>query len=79
MGNMSMTKQQAVKRAIAATSPTPARLLPRRDTLGAKPPVISEEDIRIRAYQLWESAGRPHGQDQQLWLQAEKELRQAAL
>ena len=77
-----MTKQQAVRRAMLATYATPARLVSRRDTLTAQSarqqPLIPDEDIRIRAYQLWESAGRPHGQDQQLWLQAEKELRQAA-
>ncbi len=74
-----MNKQ--VKRAILATYATPASLLPRRNTLSAKPsrqlPKIAEEDIRVRAYQLWERAGRPHGQDQQLWLQAESELRQS--
>jgi hypothetical protein len=76
-----MTKQQAVKRAILAFNTMPARLSSRRDTLTQMPaqqPIIFEENIRIRAYQLWESAGRPDGQDRQLWLQAEKELRQAA-
>jgi len=33
----------------------------------------SKEKIRIRAHQLWEQAGRPHGYDLDHWLQAEKE------
>ena len=31
--------------------------------------------IAQRAYELWEKAGRPHGQDKKHWLQAEAELR----
>ena len=34
----------------------------------------SKEKIRIRAHQLWEEAGRPHGHDVDHWLQAEKEM-----
>jgi hypothetical protein len=33
----------------------------------------SKEKIRVRAHQLWEEAGRPHGYDLDHWLQAEKE------
>lgn len=33
----------------------------------------SKERIRVRAHQLWEEAGRPHGYDLDHWLQAEKE------
>ena len=33
----------------------------------------SKERIRLRAHQLWEEAGRPHGYDLDHWLQAEKE------
>ena len=34
----------------------------------------STEKIRVRAHQLWEQAGRPHGHDLEHWLQAEKEF-----
>jgi hypothetical protein len=34
----------------------------------------STEQIRVRAHQLWEQAGRPHGHDVEHWLQAEKEI-----
>jgi Protein of unknown function (DUF2934) len=30
--------------------------------------------VRVRAYLLWEEAGRPHGRDLELWLQAEQEV-----
>jgi hypothetical protein len=35
---------------------------------------IRHEDIAVRAYQIWEAAGRPDGCELQHWLQAEKEL-----
>ena len=34
----------------------------------------SPETIQIRAYQIWEAEGRPHGRDQAHWYQAEREL-----
>jgi DUF2934 family protein len=36
---------------------------------------ISEEQIRVRAYQLWELAGRPFGDDDRFWREAEAELK----
>ena len=33
-----------------------------------------EERIRHRAYELWEEAGRPHGQSEKYWQQARAEL-----
>ncbi|MCK9573819.1 MAG: DUF2934 domain-containing protein [Candidatus Omnitrophica bacterium] len=30
--------------------------------------------IKERAYYIWESKGKPHGQDQKIWFQAEKEV-----
>jgi hypothetical protein len=37
-------------------------------------PVISEEMIRARAYDLYESRGREPGHDEQDWLRAEQEI-----
>jgi hypothetical protein len=37
----------------------------------AKP---SEEQIRERAHQLWEAAGKPEGREHDFWYQAEREL-----
>lgn len=35
-----------------------------------------EEEIRARAYQLYEEAGRQQGRDQEYWLRAESEILQ---
>jgi hypothetical protein len=32
--------------------------------------------IAERAYQLWESRGRPEGEHDQIWIEAERELEQ---
>ena len=34
-----------------------------------------EEQVRRRAYEIYESQGRPHGRDQEHWQQAEAEVR----
>jgi hypothetical protein len=41
---------------------------------GAPMARLSEEQIRQRAHQLWELAGRPEGREQEFWLEAEREL-----
>jgi hypothetical protein len=33
-----------------------------------------EEQVRIRAYDIWEKAGRPYGLDRDHWLQAVSEI-----
>jgi hypothetical protein len=38
---------------------------------------LSRDAVALRAYQLWEAAGRPAGRDAEHWLQAEAELRRA--
>jgi hypothetical protein len=45
-----------------------------RSTRSAKTDL--EERIKQRAYELWEAAGRPHGQDAEHWARAERELTQ---
>lgn len=35
---------------------------------------IPEEAIRMRAYQIWEREGRPHGRDHEHWVRARIEL-----
>jgi hypothetical protein len=35
---------------------------------------VDEDAIRARAYQLWESAGRPDGDSVTYWVEAEREL-----
>jgi hypothetical protein len=41
----------------------------------AKP---TEEQIRLRAHELWEKAGKPEGREDEFWHQAENELAQGA-
>jgi Protein of unknown function (DUF2934) len=36
---------------------------------------ISEEEIRVRAYQLWELVGRPFVNDDRFWREADGELK----
>ncbi|MCW0000192.1 DUF2934 domain-containing protein [Pararhizobium sp. YC-54] len=40
---------------------------------------ISEDDIRMRAYALWEADGRPDGSHDAHWLQALRELTEEAI
>jgi hypothetical protein len=42
-----------------------------------KTKAVSEEAVRLRAYQKWEAAGRPAGDGVMFWLEAERELSQA--
>ncbi|WP_316396942.1 DUF2934 domain-containing protein [Bradyrhizobium sp. 33ap4] len=37
-------------------------------------PGPNEEEIRTRAYKLWQEAGQPHGEMDNFWYRAEKEL-----
>jgi hypothetical protein len=36
----------------------------------------TEEQIRIRAHELWEQAGKPEGKNDDFWLLAERDLRE---
>lgn len=36
---------------------------------------VSEEDIKRRAHELWEMAGRPEGRDEEFWSKAEQQVR----
>jgi len=36
---------------------------------------LPEEDIRERAHELWEAAGRPEGREEEFWLEAERQLK----
>lgn len=39
---------------------------------------LDKKEVGLLAYQLWEKAGRPSGKDLDFWLEAEKQLRNAA-
>jgi Protein of unknown function (DUF2934) len=34
----------------------------------------TEDEIRVRAYDIWVEAGKPHGRHEEFWNQAENEL-----
>jgi hypothetical protein len=62
-------------------TPAPARPTTPAEAAGASPhrtptkngaPV--EDDIRARAYSLWEEAGHPEGDGVEFWLRAERDL-----
>jgi len=36
----------------------------------------TDDQIRVRAHQLWEQAGKPEGREDEFWHQAERELEQ---
>jgi hypothetical protein len=36
---------------------------------------VDEQAIRARAYRLWEAAGKPEGQEEQFWHEAERQLK----
>jgi hypothetical protein len=36
----------------------------------------TDDQIRLRAHQLWEQAGKPDGREDEFWHQAERELEQ---
>jgi hypothetical protein len=64
--NPSATTTSAWK---AAVSPSP-------DGQPQKVKSVSEQAIRVRAYQIWEAAGKPAGDGVRFWLEAERELLQ---
>jgi hypothetical protein len=37
-------------------------------------PINLEEEIRRRAYELWEEHGRESGRDEEFWFSAEREV-----
>ncbi len=36
---------------------------------------VTEDEIRRRAFELWEQRGRPEGYESEFWLHAERELK----
>jgi hypothetical protein len=38
----------------------------------------TEDQVRQRAYELWEQQGSPTGREEEFWLQAEREINEGA-
>jgi hypothetical protein len=51
-----------------------AAVTPGSGSPAGAPKPVSKDVIRLRAYQKWESAGKPGGDGIRFWLEAEKEL-----
>ena len=72
-------KIKELKRATLPTpgptgQPTPKQAAVASGQKGHDDDRVSQEDVRLRAYQKWESAGKPPGDGTQFWLEAEHEL-----
>lgn len=39
-------------------------------------PEVYDDEIRRRAHELWEQAGRPQGREDHFWLEAERQLKE---
>jgi len=66
----------ATKAAGAKTTPTIETTIKAVGRNTASTPVtVTHELIAARAYQLWESKGMPAGLDMQIWIEAERSLR----
>ena len=58
--------------------PEPSAARPRTVSTRCRPPIYLD-DIRRRAYDKWQTAGKPDGDCARFWLEAEQDLlRQAA-
>lgn len=77
MASKSRSTTPPTTRPAAPRSTTPADAANSVSLNSAKTPRRpgpDEEQIRTRAYALWEQAGRPEGDGLQFWLEAEREL-----
>lgn len=64
-------KRNRIKATPVSNAATRAALVHAAPERNGQPTV---DDIRLRAYQKWEAAGKPAGDGVQYWLQAEQEL-----
>lgn len=56
----------------------PVMSVPQNENCGETPFPITEEEIRAAAYLKWEASGRPTGNPERFWLEAETELQEPA-
>jgi hypothetical protein len=59
---------------LQTTSPKQAPIVEEKPQVGE----LSQDMIAKRAYQIWETRGRPRGTNVEDWLEAEAELKQAS-
>jgi Protein of unknown function (DUF2934) len=67
-------KAEVVRKIVSRTTTNPvARTLAATTTSRGRPDDLHER-VRRRAYELWESEGRPAGRERDHWFQAEHEV-----
>lgn len=66
--------KQSKSPAPTASTPT-SRPAPRETTPSRSATVSTQEQIAVRAYEIFVARGQQHGRDLEDWLQAESELR----
>lgn len=75
-----MQKHQLKRAAVASTitngSSRPMRRVVTEAYMRFVAPSVSTQDVRRRAYYIWELAGKPPGDGVKFWLEAERELMQ---
>jgi hypothetical protein len=69
-----MTRKRASNKQPAPPHPEKPAVEAPPDIKGAAPMPPSQEEVRLHAYLLWEAAGKPLGNGEAFWLQAEREL-----
>ena len=68
-----MAKQQQQKK--KSSAPVAATVVPAAASAAQG---LSSDRVAMRAYEIWQQCGCPHGADQEHWLRAERELRTGA-
>jgi Protein of unknown function (DUF2934) len=67
-------KRSKASGATATTKPRATRTAARKPEAGVRYEGDLQQRIQQRAYQLWESEGRPEGREQAHWQQAQREI-----
>jgi phage protein D len=75
-------KQASAKKAAAAKASASKPKTARKGKAPANPDakpvvVVSHDQIARKAYEIWLAKGKPHGQDEQNWLEAKSALENA--
>ena len=69
------TPSQAPQNSPSTNSTANRASAPQTNGLPERKP-LNPDEIRRRAYEKWEAAGRPGGDGSHFWVEAERELRQ---
>jgi uncharacterized protein YfaQ (DUF2300 family) len=67
-------KAEVARKKAPSTTKSMSRTVAASSAAFAARPDALDERVRRRAYELWESEGRPAGREHDHWLQAEREV-----